>query len=362
MDDVNKLKLKRIIEELKKIHGRHTELVTVYVPAGYDINLVTNQISQEQGTASNIKSKSTRKNVTAALDKIIQELKLYKKTPDNGMAIFSGNASEREGVQDVQIWIIEPPEPLGVRMYRCDQDFVIGPLEEMMDSKYSYGLIVIDNKNATIGVLKGKRTQVLREFKSIVPGKYRAGGQSAARFARAREGLQKDWYKKVADQANVIFSEIDNLSGVLIGGPGPTKEIFIEAGGLRQEYKKKIIAIQDIGYSSSFGLQELVDKSLDVLEKEGFADEKILVQEFLKGLKNGSNLIEYGEEVVMKAIQQGAAEKVLISESISNDKIDEFQELCKEFGTEVVLVSEDTREGQQLEQIGGFGAFLRFNV
>ena len=44
MDDVNKLKLKRVIEELKKVHGRHTELVTVYVPSGYDINLVNNQI------------------------------------------------------------------------------------------------------------------------------------------------------------------------------------------------------------------------------------------------------------------------------------------------------------------------------
>lgn len=362
MDDVNKLKLKRILEDLKKVHGRHTELVTVYVPSGYDINLVNNQIAQEQGTASNIKSKSTRKNVTAALDKIIQELKLYKKTPENGMAIFSGNASEKEGGQDIQIWVIEPPEPLAVRMYRCDQDFVLGPLEEMMESKYSYGLIVIDNKNAAIGLLKGKRVLVERELKSIVPGKYRTGGQSAARFARAREGLQKDWYKKVGEQANIIFSDIENLSGIIIGGPGPTKEVFIENGGLRQEFKKKIIGIQDIGYSGSFGLQELVDKSVDILEKEGFAEEKIIVKEFLKGLKNGSDLIEYGEDNVLKSIQKGAVEKVLISESISNDKIDEFQELSKEFGTKVVLISKDTREGQQLEQIGGFGAFLRFNV
>ena len=48
--------LKRLIKELQGYRGRHTELVTVYVPAGYDLNKVINQLSQEQGTAENIKS------------------------------------------------------------------------------------------------------------------------------------------------------------------------------------------------------------------------------------------------------------------------------------------------------------------
>lgn len=362
MDEINKLKLKRILDELRKVRGRHTELVTVYVPAGYDINLINNQISQEQGTAQNIKSKATRKNVLAALDKIVQELKLYKKTPENGMVIFSGNVSEGEGGQDIKIWVIEPPEPLTTKMYRCDQEFMLGPLEEILEAKYSFGLVVIDNKNAAIGILKGKRVQCSKEFKSIVPGKYRTGGQSAARFARAREGLAKDWYKKVGEQCNNIFSEIKNLKGILVGGPGPTKDIFLESGGLNEKFKRKIISIQDIGYSNCFGLQELVDKSVETLKKESFAEEKDVMQEFLKGLKNNSELVEYGESNVRNAIQQGAVEKLLISEAVPNKKIEDFEELCKGFGTEVVLISKETREGQQLEQIGGFGAFLRFKV
>ena len=39
-----KLKLKHIIKELEKHRGRHTELVSVYVPAGYDLNKIINHL------------------------------------------------------------------------------------------------------------------------------------------------------------------------------------------------------------------------------------------------------------------------------------------------------------------------------
>ena len=87
MSDEQK-KLKEIIEKLGKIRGRHTELVTVYIPAGYNLAKIADQIRQEQSTAQNIKSKSVRKNVMAALERILQHLKLYKQTPKNGLVLF----------------------------------------------------------------------------------------------------------------------------------------------------------------------------------------------------------------------------------------------------------------------------------
>ncbi len=72
-------KLKKFVKELELYRGRHTELVTVYIPQGYDINKIMNHLRQEQDTASNIKSTSTRKNVVDALERMIQHLKIYKK-------------------------------------------------------------------------------------------------------------------------------------------------------------------------------------------------------------------------------------------------------------------------------------------
>jgi peptide chain release factor subunit 1 len=278
------------------------------------------------------------------------------------MVIFSGNVSEKEGIQDVQIWVIEPPEPLSVKMYRCDQEFMLGPLKEMLEEKYVYGLVVIDNKNAAIGLLRGKHIDCIQDMGSIVPGKFKAGGQSAARFARARQELVKDWYKKVADAMKRDFGKIENLKGILIGGPGPTKDGLLNSGYIDEKLKRKVIAIKDIGYSNSFGLQELADKSFDELADEKFVEERLILQRFFKSLAKSPGLVDYGESSVKKRMRMGAVEVLLLSESLDEEKIVEFEELCKKYGVKLMIISKETREGKQFEEMSGIGAILRFRV
>jgi peptide subunit release factor 1 (eRF1)/intein/homing endonuclease len=172
-----KHELKKFINGLSQYKGRHTELVTVYIPSGYDINKIINHLNQEQGTATNIKSTSTRKNVIDALERMIQHLKLFKQTPEHGLAAFSGNVAEREGQSDVKVWSIEPPIPLKIRIYRCDKKFVLEPLDDMLENKEVYGLVVMDRRDANIAFLKGKTIVPLVKTHSQVPGKFRAGGQ-----------------------------------------------------------------------------------------------------------------------------------------------------------------------------------------
>ena len=169
--------LKKSIKELEGYRGRHTELVSVYVPQDYDLNKIVNHLAQEQGTAANIKSSATRKNVTDALERMIQHLRLFKKTPPNGLVVFSGNVAEREGTQDFRVWSIEPPIPLKTRIYRCDKEFVLDILRDMLDIKEVYGLVVMDRRDANIALLKGKTIIPLVKTHSEVPGKFKAGGQ-----------------------------------------------------------------------------------------------------------------------------------------------------------------------------------------
>ena len=135
MDELKEKELKAMIVELEKIRGRHTELVTVYIPAGFSLPKVSEQIRSEQSTAQNIKSKTVRKNVLGALERIMQHLKLYKQTPPNGLVIFCGNVSDKEGVDDIELWTIEPQEPVKTRLYRCDQEFILDPLKEMVKER-----------------------------------------------------------------------------------------------------------------------------------------------------------------------------------------------------------------------------------
>ncbi len=174
--DIEKQKLKVLIKELENFRAGATELVTLYVPSGYELNKAIEQIASEKSTAMNIKSKTTRKNVIAALEKILAHLRAYRKTPENGLAVFSGNVSNVEGAADVELWGIEPPEPLKQKMYRCDKVFILDALKDAFREKEIYGIIVADANEGAVGLIRGKKIEMVKEMFSLVPGKVKVGG------------------------------------------------------------------------------------------------------------------------------------------------------------------------------------------
>src|SRR3989338_7141583 len=255
ISDKQRQVLEELVTLLENIRGSHTELVTVLIPAGTNIHQVSTQLFSEAGTAENIKSKQTRTSVVTALETIIRKLKEYKQTPQNGLAIFCGNVSEKEGGQDIQIWAYEPPK-------------------EMLEVTEIYGLLAIDRQQATIGALEGKQIKVIRVMTSGVPGKVRAGGQSSQRYHRVTEGLAKDFFKRVAETMKEIFFNMPKLKGILVGGPIPTKEEFLEQSELVTKLKEKVIAVKDIGYTGEHGLKELVELSEEDISQQELIKEK----------------------------------------------------------------------------------------
>ena len=395
------MKLKRLVKYLDSIRGRHTELVSVYIPAGGNLIDTLNQLKTEQGTAENIKSKATRKNVVAALEKIIQHLKLFKKTPPNGLVAFAGNISPVEGRDDLQLWSIEPPEKLETKVYWCDQVFVLEPLKDLTKEKEIYGLVVLDAREASIGLLKGKKIISLKNIDSIVPSKTVKGGMSQGRYDRLREDAINEFLTKVGDLVSQSFLGQENLKGVIVGGPGPIKDRFAEKDYMHYQIKNKILGIKDVGYTGDYGLEELVKRSEDLLQEAAVMREKELLQKLFTEIQKKGNAV-YGYTETMKAIDLGAVDTVLISEmfdwkkvtlrcqsghyaektlprsDISNqacetcgkplevqteeDFADVVVEKADSMGSKVVFVSTDTPEGNQFKELSGIGALLRFRL
>jgi peptide chain release factor subunit 1 len=362
MDNKEKDKLEIFLEEMRDHRARHTELITVLVPGGFDINLITKQLESEKSTASNIKSTGTRKNVQDALDSLIRITKSMKKAPKNGIALFAGNVSKVEGQDNLITEIIEPPEELNVRLYRCDQTFVLDPLEEMLEVKEVYGLVVIERKEATIGLLVGKNIKILHHMTSGVPGKQRAGGQSAARFVRITEGMARDFYRRIADAVKKQFFELKNLKGIIVGGPGPTKEDFIKEGQLVTSLHEKIIAVKDIGYADEHGVELLVEASQDVLAEEEITREKKLLENFFDMLGKKRDLTAYGNKEVENALNYGAIDTLFLSKKLKKDAIKNFDKKAEETSVNIEMISNDTEEGKQFLNLGGVGAILRFKI
>ncbi len=357
-----KEELREFIESMKNYRGRATELITVYIPVEYDINAVQRQLEAEKSTAKNIKSTSTRKNVSESLDKIVRTLKEYKVTPPRGMVLFAGNISPIEGQSDVQIWEIEPPEEIRIRLYRCDKEFVLEPLESMTEVDEIYALLVMDRKEATIGQLSGKRIELIQNMSSGIPSKVRAGGQSSQRFHRITEGLTKDFYKRIANEMKKIFYDEPKLKGILVGGPIPTKDEFVEGKYLPTRLNEKIIGVKDQGDTSKSGLHELVSLSQEILANQEIIYEKKILEKFFNSLGKDPKMTPYKYKDVEKALKLGAVEILILSKNFDKKKGGDLKDIAKKMGTTIEIVSSETEEGNQFLSIGGVGAIQRFAI
>ncbi len=362
MTQLTKAELSEVLEDLESRRGRHTELVTVCIPAGYDVNAVQRQLEAERSTAKNIKSTATRKNVIDALDKIVRHLKTLRKTPENGLAVFCGNVSKAEGNQDLQLWDIEPPIPLKSRLYRCDKEFVLEDLQAMLEVDEVFGLLVMDRKEATIGLLEGKRIEVFQKMTSGIPSKVRAGGQSSQRFHRITEGLTRDFYKRIAEEMKKIFFNMPKLKGILVGGPIPTKDEFLEGEYMTDKLQQKVIGRIDTGDSAESGLKELVIKSKDILAQQEIIYEQKILKDFFEKLSKEAGMGIIGYENIKTALENGAVDTLFLSEKIDKAKASELKKLAENTGAEIEMISTETEEGQQFYNLEGMGAILRFKV
>lgn len=362
MTESQKYDLEVLIEELESYRGRHTEFITVLIPAGATLTQTTKQLEDEKGTATNIKSSGTRKNVINSLERAIRKMKEIGRTPENGLAVFSGNVTHPDGSESLEVWAIEPPKKLNIKIYRCDQTFVLEPLKEMLETDEVYGLMIIERNEATIGMLDGKHIKQLQHMTSGVPGKTKCGGQSSQRFARLRDTLAKDFFKRVAEAMKEHFWDNKKLKGILIGGPIPTKDEFLAQAQLVTQLKDKVVAVKDIGGTEMHGLHELVEKCEDVLAEQEMTKQRVILDLFFESLAKEPNKVSYGEAEVEDRLTRGAVDKLIISKSLSREKVKMLEKLAEASSTEIHIVTNETAEGVQFDNLGGVAGLLRFEI
>ncbi|MGD0256997.1 MAG: peptide chain release factor aRF-1 [Thermoplasmata archaeon] len=314
----------RKLDEIGKVRGRATELVSLYVSPGKQISDVMSYLRNEYAQSSNIKSRTTRKNVMWAIESLMGRVRAYKEPPANGVAFFVGSKAVGADKSEPVTFIVEPPEPLRTYLYRCDSNFFLEPLLSMVHEPDLWGLIVMDRAEVTIGLLRGKRVEALRNRQSQVPSKHGRGGQSAHRFERMIEHAAHDFFVRIGEMSNEIFlPKKEQLKGILLGGPGATKEYFYKENLLHYELQQKIVQpLFDVGYTDEYGLKELVERASQTLHGLELTEEKRLVQRLLAEVRKAeTGLAAYGEVDVNRALDLGAVDTLLISEGLRRQRV-----------------------------------------
>jgi len=322
-EDRKKYEFRKVLEELDDFEGSGTQLVTIYIPDDRQVSDVVAHVTQEHSEASNIKSKQTRTAVQDALKSIKDRLRYYDVyPPDNGIVVFSGAVDSGGGRTEMVTKVLEsPPEPVQSFRYHCDSDFLTEPLEHMMTDKGLFGLVVLDRREANVGWLKGKRVEPVKSASSLVPGKQRKGGQSAQRFARLRLEAIDNFYQEVAGMANdMMVDERHDLEGILVGGPSPTKDEFLDGDYLHHELQDHVLGKFDVAYTDESGLYDLVDAAGDVLADQEVVKDKRQMEEFFEKLHAGDKAT-YGFEETRRNLVMGSVERLLLSEDLHDDVV-----------------------------------------
>ena len=411
-DSVRRYKLNKMINKLGNISGHGTELVTVYIPPRKPIYDIVSQLRNEAGTASNIKSDLTRNHVQDALSRTIEHLKLYKEPPENGLVIFCGAIPTGKGMgtEKIEIYSVVPPKPIQINLYRCDDHFWIDHLKDMMKDDKVIGILSLDTQEAGFGILTGDRWEVVESLTSGVAGKHRQGGQSARRFERLRDNELNEYYHRVADYGQKIFIDEYKVKGIIIGGPGPTKDGFLKEEYLDYRLQNNVIAVLDSSYSGSEGVREIIDKVNEqgIMADYRLMEEKKIIKNFMSEVYTGKGLGIYGIFDVITSVKNGYTDLILVTdditfvrleikcnkcqhiqekflernelmslkqelilnpcpncgsqdlESIEQDIIEYLEELSIMVGSRIEVISGKTEEGQQLASLGKLGAILRF--
>jgi peptide chain release factor subunit 1 len=206
---------------------------------------------------------------------------------------------------------------------------------------------------------------------------------------------KEEYYSRVGSAMDdTLFAS--GIDRVVVGGPGPIKDIFLKAKPFN--YQFKILGVIDIGYVDDYGIQELARKAVDLIAEETVIKTKKVYDKFMKEIVK-SGLATYGIKEVIEVIENGRAETLLLSDKFAMkraklkckscgkteemiiqegqkyscgcggdfevvEEVDLFDELfdkAEERGIGVEIISSETSEGAQfLKGFKGIGALLKY--
>lgn len=409
-DSVAIYRIRKLLADLSNKTGRGTELVSLYLPQKKAIHEAIAALREESGTASNIKSDVTRSHVQDALTKTMARLRLYKQTPENGLVIFCGAipGPGGPGNETIELFEVLPQKPVTVYLYRCDDHFHLDPLKEMLREQDVIGVISMDATESGFGIVSGDSWEVVDTMSSGVSGKTRKGGQSARRYERLREMELTDYFNRLADHAKKAFLESYQVKGLIVGGPGPTKDEFVKDKYLDYRLQNLIVGILDSGYAGREGVRETIEKSGKLLENVRVVEEKKLVQRFFREINSDTGLAIYGVKDILAALKKAAVDTILINDDVETlylkmscdkcqnivekyvlraqvvnekqsmlvcpkcgsseveiterDIVDFLADAALDSGANVEVISSKTEDGAMLKNFGGISAILRYRV
>ncbi|KAH7914060.1 peptide chain release factor eRF1/aRF1 [Hygrophoropsis aurantiaca] len=402
-------KVKKLIKSLDSARGAGTSMISLIIPPKDQISRASAMLTQEYGTASNIKSRVNRLSVLAAITSTQQRLKLYNRVPPNGLVLFVGTILTDEGKEKKVSFDFEPHKPINTSLYLCDNKFHTEALSELLESDSRFGFIVMDGNGTLFGTLAGNTRDVIHKFTVDLPKKHGRGGQSALRFSRLRDEKRHNYVRKVAEHAvqHFITNDKVNVTGLVLAGSADFKTELSQSDMFDQRLVAKVIKVVDVSYGGENGFNQAIELAAESLANVKFVQEKRLIQRYFDEISQDTGKYCFGIDDTLKALDLGSVETLIVWENLDITRyvlrnaageeliihaskeqekdrerfldkstglemeqviepqalLEWFAEKYKEFGANLEFVTNRSQEGAQfVKGFGGIGGLLRYKV
>ena len=407
---IEMFKVKKLIKNLEAARGNGTSMISLIVPPGDQISRVNKMLSDEYGTASNIKSRVNRLSVLSAITSTQQRLKLYSKCPPNGLVLYCGTVITEDGKERKVNIDFEPFKPINTSLYLCDNKFHCEDLQELLMDDESFGFIVMDGNGCLYGSVQGSSREILHKFSVDLPKKHGRGGQSALRFARLRLEKRHNYVRKVAELATQLFvpdGQRPNVQGIVLAGSADFKTELLRSDLFDPRLAKIVIKMVDVSYGGEQGFNQAIEMSADSLANVKLMKEKKLLQRYMDEISQDTGKYCFMVDDTLKALDLGAVEDLIVWDNLDVNRfvlrntstgeekvvhlspdqehnnasfrdqetgvelevvekeplVDWFANKYKDFGCNLEFVTDRSSEGTQfVKGFGGIGGILRWKV
>lgn len=253
-----------------------------------------------------------------------------------------------EGAEDIELGFhtfnLEPEQEFEIWKEFTQEEWA--RLEEAEEKRsYKVFFALVEKGNANFYIVEESGIKDLSNVEENIPGKMYSSDKDSDKFY--------DQVKKVIERS------ASDMDYVILCGPGNQKNKV--KNQLSDETMEKTM-LQDTSVTGRTGLHEAIKRGAlkKVVESSRISEESEVIVEFLERL-NEDERVSYGEEPVRDIIEQGAVEKLIITAE-KHRRNPELARKVEQMGGEVRIVHADHEAGERLENFGGIGALLRYEV
>jgi protein pelota len=210
--------------------------------------------------------------------------------------------------------------------------------------------VSLDEDSATIAVLRQSGVQWIADIDSRRSGKM---------YESVDTG--KDYFGEII---SVVRTNKDKDSPLVVVGPGFAKEHFIEHGRSKEQALFENCFPHGTSVAGMNGVQEAIKTGIveKITKENRVVFETNIIEKLFEEIKK-DGLATYGEKEVGNALNNGAVERLLISDIMVRTKRGEqLLRLAKQTNGEFTIINTLNEAGKKFEGIGGIAALLRFKI